>query len=119
MMKDDQTTGTQLRDAGIADAIAADAAVHRDFRHYVDVALAGAIAAGSPFDADDVRSRLPEDVAARMTPALLGAVMQHARRDGRIAQLGWRTSSRPSRHAGALRLWISTSTAEHDWTAAA
>lgn len=120
-MSDDnnQPTGARLRDEGVAATLAADHAINRDWRDPIEVALAEVIRSGAEFTSEDVRARLAPDVIVGMSSGLLGAVLQQARRTGRIRQTGWAISLRPSRHAGPVRTWTAVPASGNDWTAAA
>lgn len=61
--------------------------------------------AGVPFTAEDVRDLgVPEpDHCARW-----GALFAAFRARGLITCIGYRTSTRPSRHGGILRVWVGT-----------
>jgi hypothetical protein len=98
-------TGQQLRDQGAADVVHADHAVHRRARKHIERALDELIQESRPFNADDVRALLPADVEPH-SPNLFSALFTAYRRRGRIQQVDWCISNRPSRHAGPLRVWI-------------
>lgn len=104
-----EPTGEQLRDEGVTAALDADRAPHRDLRAEIARVLDTFVAAGEPFTADDVRDALPDDVQQRAAPNLLSATFSHYARSGRIASVGWTTSSRPSRHQGVIRRWVGAS----------
>lgn len=106
-----EPTGEQLRDQGIADVLDADDAVHRGAREHIARALEELIGRGRPFTSDDVHELLPEDVQPH-SPNLLPAVVRAFRGAKRIEQVGWSTSTRPTRHAGVIRQWIGSDTAE-------
>lgn len=107
-------TGEQLRDRGIANVLDADNAVHRGVRELIERTLDRLIDQGSPFTADDVHALLPED-AQPHSSNLLPAAFRTYRVAGLITQVGWSTSTRPTRHAGVVRMWIG---AEHPEAAA-
>ncbi|GGU61734.1 hypothetical protein [Lentzea flava] len=104
-MNQPQPTGAQLRDAGVADVLAADQAVHRGYRDEIESVLEELIASGAEFTADDLQARLTDDTRLRAAPSLISAVIAVAARQGRIRQTGWGTSTRPTRHHGVLRRW--------------
>src|SRR5690625_516855 len=98
------TTGTQLRDQGQADVLAADAAIHRGVTEDINAAIADLISEGREFTADDIRERLPADFdphSDNLLPAVIGSL---AARD-RIRAVGHRRCTRPSRRAGWMRIW--------------
>jgi hypothetical protein len=97
-------TGVELRDAGYDSVIAADEAVHRGHRAAIETALAELIAGGEPFTADDVHRLLGDDFHPH-SPSLVSALFGTWRIAGRIRPVGWTTSTRPSRHAAAVRVW--------------
>lgn len=119
MIEDQQPTGARLRDEGVAATLAADHAINRDWRDPIEVAFTEVIRSGAQFTSEDIRARLAPDVLVGMSSGLLGAVLQQARREGRIRQTGWSVSPRPSRHAGAVRTWIAVPASGSDWSAAA
>jgi len=98
------TTGTDLRDQGQADVIAADAAIHRGVTEDINAVIADLIAEGQEFTAEDIRDRLPEDArphSDNLLPAVIGSLA--ARR--KIRRVGERRCTRPSRRAGWMRVW--------------
>lgn len=100
-----QLTGEQLRDQGYSDVLAADASIARGTRKHIERGLDELIALGLPFTADDLHAWLGDDVqphSVNLVPALFGTY----RCAGRIVPTGWVTSTRPSRHAAAVRVWI-------------
>src|SRR5690625_2326633 len=100
-------TGTQLRDRGQSDVLAADVAVHRGSAEEVQAVIDALIAEAREFTADDVRDRLPADFhphSDNPQPAVIGAL---AARD-RIRAVGPRRCARPSRRAGWMRIWAAT-----------
>ena len=113
MTTDQQPTGQQLRDAGIDAVLDADAAVHRGYREAIEAALDGLAASGIEFTADDVAERLPQDVRDHAAPSLVSAVFSVYSRQKRIECVGLGTSSRRSRHAGAVRRWIGATSPPH------
>lgn len=98
-------TGAQLRDAGVVDVLAADAAVHRGYRTAIEQALNELILLSLPFTADDLREYLGPDFQPH-SPNLLPAVIHAYSAAGRIHGVGWTRSTRPSRHAGVIRTWV-------------
>lgn len=98
-------TGSQLRDQGIADVLDADHAVNRGVREHVEHVLDELIESGRPFCADDVHRLLPQDVQPH-SPHLIPALFRTYAVREQIRQVGWATSTRPTRHAGVVRMWI-------------
>lgn len=107
-------TGSQLRDEGINAVLDADVAPHRGCREHIERVLDELIAAGHPFCADDVHKLLPEDMQPH-SPYLIPALFRVYRTREQIRQVGWATSTRPTRHAGVVRMWVG---AEHTEAAA-
>lgn len=112
LFDDPEPTGAELRDRGIADALAADVAPQRGLRDDLEAVLDRLIASGAVFTADDLRRRLPRDVDQRVGPALVGAVFRVAANRGAIRACGWATSERPGRHRGVHRTWIGSDHAD-------
>ena len=105
-----QPSGAELRDRGIADALAGDLAVHRSHGDAVRETLDALIAGGVEFTADDLRRELPDDVRTLVSPAVLGSLFNTAARHGEIRCTGFAVSTTPSRRAGVLRRWVAAST---------
>jgi hypothetical protein len=105
-MSNPELSGAQLRDAGVAAVLDADAAVHRGYRNVIESALDELIASGREFTADDLQARLDDDTREHAAPNLLSAVIGVAARQSRIAHVGYGNSTRPARHRGVLRRWI-------------
>lgn len=102
-----EPTGAQLRDAGVAAALDASAAVHREHvRAAVEAALEGLIASGREFSADDLWDALDADTRARAPGTLVSALFAGAVTSRRIRLAGYGCSNRPSRHRGLFRRWI-------------
>jgi hypothetical protein len=99
------SNGAQLRDQGIADALAADKAINRDYAADLWDALDSVIASGREFCADDLRKELPAGVRESLPPNLVGAVIKTASARGEIVPVGFVTSGRARRRAGVMRLW--------------
>lgn len=102
------STGTELRDAGTEAVLAADVAPHRGFAEHVEDALAFLIASPEPFTAEDVRDMIPDHAPEPHSANVLPAVMSGARAAGRIRAVGYTQSSRASRHAGVIRIWVAS-----------
>lgn len=102
-------SGRQLRAAGYDNVLAADEAVHRGHRAAIEKALIELIDRAEPFTADNVYELLGDDVrphSQNLLPALIGSW----RCRGLLTPIGWRTSTRPSRHSAAVRVWTGTQT---------
>lgn len=99
-------TGQDLRDAGTAAVLDADAAVHRNYREHIERVMDDLVDSGRPFTADDVQRELPDDVRKRMAVNLVPALFSSYSGSGRIVQTGWSTSTRSSRHTGVQRCWV-------------
>lgn len=96
--------GKQLRDAGMADVIAADAAVHRSYADHARDVIDQFIAEGRTFTSEDVRAAIPSEVEAHhpnVLPAVLGSMAAH----GRIRRVGEYHSPRLSRRYGRASFW--------------
>lgn len=76
-----------------------------DHHARVNRALAGLIAEGRRFLADDVHARVPRSTRAWLDtrPAVLGAVFKHLHDAGQIRQVGWTDS--PRRPGYPSRVW--------------
>lgn len=96
--------GQTLRDDGAERALAADTAAHRLYREYAERAIAAFIWENHHFTADDIHMEIPEGVTPH-SPNVLPAIILTAARRGDITHVGWRKSTRPSRHAAVLRVW--------------
>lgn len=101
-----QRTSAQLRDEGIAAVLDADTAVHRGHRERIEEALDELIESGAEFTADDLQARIDDDTRQHAAPNLISATIAVASRQGRIAHVGYCTSTRPARHRGVLRKWV-------------
>ncbi|MBM4716196.1 hypothetical protein GS551_18730 [Rhodococcus hoagii] len=87
------------------DCLAAEVAIHRAWLDHATTALDQCIRGAVPFSADTVRALIPHHVEAHH-PNAIGALFNAARRAGRIAEVGYITPSRSSRHGNRNRLWI-------------
>lgn len=109
-----QPSGRQLRLDGIHNNLAAATAGHRlDYKHHAERAIANLAKTGQPFDADDIHRRIPPHITAHH-PNVLPSLMHQARRAGLINHIGYRQSTRPSRHSGVIRIWQGSHTQEGD-----
>jgi len=100
-----EPSGRQLRNAGYDDVIAADESLTRGAREHIERALDELIELGLPFTSDDIHALLPEDCEPH-SPNLIPALIGSWRCLGKITPVGWTTSTRPSRHAAAVRVWV-------------
>lgn len=99
------TTGTDLRDAGIAANLAAAVAINRDWLHYAEVTMAILIREGREFTADDIRSAIPAGVEPHH-PNCMGSLLGRARLDGRIVRVYDTRSGRRTRHSSRVGVWV-------------
>lgn len=101
--------GLDLRDAGMAATLAADAAPHRNAGPHIRQTIAHFAATGTTFTADDVREALRglDSIIAAMNdrPNLLPAMFSHAAKSGLIKAVGYTRATRPARHASVMRVW--------------
>lgn len=97
--------GQRRRDEGTAAVTAAAEAVHRSAKTYYIEIIQRCAEAGQPFTSDDVTAQLPDDVEPH-SPNLLPALMQGAAKRGLIQMHGFAHSTRPSRHASRVCVWI-------------
>lgn len=94
------------RDQGTASVIAAaESVTRRSAKAHVIEAIQRRAESGRPFTADDVQRDLPEDIEPH-SPNLLPALINGASKRGLIRMHGLARSSRPSRHAGRVCIWI-------------
>lgn len=98
-------TGEQRRDQGAASVLAASTAAHRRlYREHAERAIAAFIWENYSFTADDVHNEIPDDIRPHSPNVLPGVILAAVKR-GAIRHVGWRKSTRPSRHAATLRVW--------------
>lgn len=97
--------GMRRRTAGIEEALAADAAVHRNVSAWVRWAVQLHAAAGGQFTADDVRSCLPGPVLEHAGHNVMPGVFSNLARAGVIRRAGFTRSTRSSRHGAILTVW--------------
>lgn len=94
------------RDQGTANVIAAaESVTRRSAKAHVIEAIQRRAESGLPFTADDIQADLPEDIEPH-SPNLLPALMQGASKRGLIRMHSFAHSSRPSRHAGRVCVWV-------------
>lgn len=102
-------TGLELRDAGVAATLAADAAPHRDAAPFIHEAVEAFASQPATFTADDVRDALRDNDtvvrALRDRPNLLPAVFSSAAKAGLIRVVGYTRATRPTRRASVIRVW--------------
>ncbi|MBM7280319.1 hypothetical protein JTZ10_21480 [Gordonia rubripertincta] len=104
-MAKNTTTGRRLRADGTSAVVAADVAIHRGYGDHVRAALDELIKSGKQFTADDVRARIPEDVAphsANVLPAIIGGYAAAHR----IVSVGMTRPARPSRRYSRNLVWV-------------
>lgn len=102
----DTEESERRRDQGTADVIAAAESVHRrSAKAYLIEAIQDRAESGIPFTADDIQADLPDDIEPHSNN-LLPALMQGASKRGLIRMHGLAHSSRPSRHAGRVCVWV-------------
>lgn len=111
---DNQSTGEQLRDRGVAAVLAADVAINRSYHVEVEAAIAELAASGRAFTADHVRERLPDEIREQLPVNLLPALIRTYAGREQIRHVGWATSTRASRHKGAIRWWMGAPDAGHE-----
>ena len=100
--------GEQLKLAGFAQVLAADAAGHRGYGEYIRDELDRLISEGRPFTSEDLTRAVPEGVEPH-SPNVIGAIVGSAAKSGVIVPHGWTSSRRPSRRCGRLMVWIAAS----------
>lgn len=96
--------GLRRRADGIADALAADVAVHRNCQGWIMRAIDAFAASGDSFTADDVRAVLPGPVleaAPNLIPACFGTLA----RTKRIVSVGRVRSRRSTRKGAWIDVW--------------
>lgn len=100
-------TGTDLRDQGVADVLAADTAPHRGYGQLCSVQIETLAATGVVFTAEDVRAAVTaaDPDAQPHSPNVLPACMAGAARAGLIRTVGYTAATRQSRHASVIRTW--------------
>lgn len=99
------TTGRALREDGTTAVVAADTAINRGYGDHVRDALDAMIAAGEPFNADDIRARIPDGVEPH-SPNLLPAIIGGYAAAGRIKSIGMVRPARASRRYSRNLMWI-------------
>lgn len=101
------TTGPDLRDAGVADVLAADTAAHRGYAELVEHAIAVLALHRETFTAEDARELLERTFpdARAHSDNVLPAVFAGARARGLIRPVGYTQAQRPSAHARVIRVW--------------
>lgn len=92
------TTGAQLRDEGMARALAAE---HEAWKERATEAVELLAATGQEFTSDHVR-----DLAGEPSrPNAIGGILNGAKRNGIITVVGFAQATRASRHASVMRVW--------------
>ena len=104
------STGAQLRDSGVADVLAADCSVTRDYARLVAEAVATWSGSRATFTAEDVRAVIEarHPGAEPHSPNVISGAMKALAEAGRLVQVGWREASRPEARARVLRVWRAT-----------
>ena len=103
-------TGRQLRDAGIADVLAADASITRDYARLISEAVDRWAGSPATFTSEDVRAVIEalHPGAEPHSPCVMGGAIKSLAAEGRLVQVGWREASRPEARARPLRVWRAT-----------
>jgi hypothetical protein len=98
--------GDRLKDAGMAQAIAAVPTWSQLARAVIEQ-LADR---GTPFTSEDVTRivKLPRGIVRQNRNNAVGAVMAGAARRGIIRQIGTTKASRSSQHSAVIGVWIGT-----------
>ncbi|AXH48378.1 hypothetical protein SEA_POLLUX_48 [Gordonia phage Pollux] len=99
------TTGRALREEGTSAVVSADTAAHRGYGDHVRNALDAMIAAGEPFNADDIRAQIPDGVEPH-SPNLLPAIIGGYAAAGRIKSIGMVRPARASRRYSRNLMWV-------------
>ena len=98
--------GLALRDQGIDDCIAASESVLREtYLRAAEEALRRLADNGKTFTADDVRQAIPKNLMAHshnVLPALIGRWSTRRR----IVLVGYRQSTRSTRHGSRIGVWV-------------
>ena len=97
-------TGPALRDQGIADVLAADTAVHRDYASLIREAVD---AIGGDLTSDDVRAWIEATYPGvePHSPNVIGGTLQRMAEARRLRPVGYRPSSRPGARHRIIRVW--------------
>lgn len=98
--------GATLRDQGIADVLAADMSITRDYASLVTEGVHAFVKAGVDFTADDIRDWINRHHPGREPhhPNVVGAAIRTAA-TGVAEAAGFIESTRPSRHSAVIRVW--------------
>ena len=101
------STGPALRDQGVADVLAADCSVTRNYAELVHKAVDALGSTGDLLDAESVRAWIEASYPdARPHHAnVIPAVFKGLAGSGRLAPAGWREASRPCARGRVLRVW--------------
>ncbi|MDO5535357.1 MAG: hypothetical protein Q4F65_11990 [Propionibacteriaceae bacterium] len=101
------TTGAALRDSGVADVLAADTAVHRDFAPLIREAVEVVGADGAHFTSDDIRAWLELTYPDRRPhhANVYGGTLQRLADARRLVPVGYRPSTRPGARHRIVRVW--------------
>ena len=101
------TSGPVLRDQGVADVLAADCSVTRDYASLIRFVVDDFLI---EFTAEDIRDVIADvwPDARPHSPNIYGAVFRELANAGRIRPVGWQEASRPCARGRVLRVWRAT-----------
>ena len=104
------SAGAQLRDSGVADVLAADCSVTRDYARLVAEAVDVYAGTGQDVTAETIRDWIEATYpgARPHSPNVISGAMKALAEAGRLVQVGWREASRPEARARVLRVWRAT-----------
>jgi len=103
--------GLALRDQGVDDCLAAaDSVLRTGYREAAEHALAELAKSEQEFTADDVHRLIPKDLIPHSPNVLPSLFSQWSKKNKqkprRIRTIGYRQSTRDSRHGGVVRVWV-------------
>lgn len=101
------STGPALRDAGVADVLAADCSVTRDYASLVREAVDVYAGTDQDVTAETIRDWIEATYPGAQPhhPNVIPGAMKALAESGRLVQVGWREASRPEARARVLRVW--------------
>ena len=101
------SAGPALRDSGVADVLAADCSVTRDYARLVREAVATFAGTDVVLDSEVIRGWIEATYpdAEPHSPNVMGGALKALAESGRLVPVGWREASRPSARSRALRTW--------------
>ena len=104
------STGPALRDSGVADVLAADCSVTRDYARLVRQAVDTFAGMDVDITAETIRGWIEATYpgARPHSPNVISGAMKALAEAGRLVQVGWREASRPEARARVLRVWRAT-----------